>query len=67
MNTDGKHYIRGLTPRRPYPRASTFFVDADVAMDMEEIAINMNTQLGRQLKEREWRYYKFMLSIRSVA
>ena len=43
------------------------FVDADVAMDMEEIAINMNTQLGRQLKEREWRYYNFLLSIRSVA
>ena len=43
------------------------FVDADIAVGMEEIAINLNTQLGRKLKEMESGLSDFTILSRSVA
>ena len=70
---DRKTFVRKVPHDLRFPsicersrHSSVVFADADIALGMEEIAINLNTQLGRQLKEREWRYCDFMILIRSV-
>ena len=46
---------------------SVSVVDADIAVGMEEISINLKTQLGRELKERKFGHCDFVIMIRSVA
>ena len=82
MNTGGNHFVRsrpslilgppareGLTEwplHNIWLILSPVFVDADIAMGVEEIAINLNTQLGRKLKKMECGLCDFMILIRSV-
>ena len=46
---------------------SLSFVDANLARGMEEIAINLKTQFGRELKKRKLGRWDFAIMIRSVA